>query len=92
MNFLKLLRPNKNVLSSNSLLSTIRGAKRKGEKKQEGILTEHILNIYKNAPEDVSILPDQYYPKWVMDLPREPMVLEEFYGNALVGTFVSNFE
>ena len=33
MNFLKLLRPNKNVIS-NTLLNTARGAKRKGEKKE----------------------------------------------------------
>ena len=87
MNFLKFLRPNKNPFNTNMLLSTIRGAKRKGEKKQDGILTEHILNVYKNA-EDVAILPEEYYPEWVADLAKEPMHLEEFYGNAITGASV----
>jgi hypothetical protein len=90
MNFLKLLRPNKNVIS-NTLLNTARGAKRKGEKKEAGVLSEHVLNVWKNAPEDVAILPDQYYPKWVLDLPRETMKLEEMYGNAILGVTVRIF-
>ncbi len=86
MNLIKLLRPSRSPLT-NILLSTTRGAKRKGEKKDAGVLTEHILNIYKNA-EDVQILPDQYYPEWVFDLSRPTMKLEEFFGNAVTGTCV----
>ena len=87
MNFLKILRSNKSPLNNSYLMSTIRGAKRKGEKKQEGVLSEHILNVYKNA-EDVPILPDNYYPRWVKDLARPQMTLEEFYGHSIIGIAV----
>jgi hypothetical protein len=86
MNFLKLLRPSKSPIN-NIIINTSRGAKRKGEKKEAGILTEHVLNIYKNA-EDVAILPDEYYPRWVLDLARPQMCLEEFFANSAIGTCV----
>jgi hypothetical protein len=86
MNLVKLLRQSKSPIN-NILLNTTRGAKRKGEKKEAGVLTEHILNIYKNA-EDVAILPDEYYPEWVHDLARPQMCLEEFFANSITGTCV----
>lgn len=88
MNFVKFLRPFKNPFNNNFALNTIRGAKRKGEKKQEGVFSEHILNVYKNA-EDVTILPDEYYPPWVFELAREPMELEEMLGSAFLGIAVN---
>jgi hypothetical protein len=90
MNFLKYLRPYKSPLNNNMIFNTIRGAKRKGEKKQDGILTEHILNVYKNA-EDVAILPDEYYPPWVKELAQEKMILEELSANALFGICVNSY-
>jgi hypothetical protein len=90
MNFIKNLRNFKSPFNNSFAFDTIRGAKRKGEKKQDGVLSEHILNVYKNA-EDVSILPNDYYPPWVMDLAREPLVLEEFYLNAYYGVMVNLF-
>jgi hypothetical protein len=86
MNLIKLLRSSRSPFN-NVMIETTRGAKRKGEKKEAGILSEHILNVYKNA-EDVAILPDEYYPKWVMDLARPNMSLEEFFGNSVLGTCV----
>lgn len=86
MNTLKLLRSNRSPCN-NILINYTRGAKRKGEKKEAGMLSEHILNVYKNE-EDVIILPDEFYPEWVRDLSRPKMKLEEFFAHAVTGTCV----
>lgn len=84
MNILKLLRPSKSPLNNITLSLTTRGAKRKGDKKSDAVLSEHILNVYKNR-DDVSILPDEYYPPWVLRLAEPDMRAEEMAGNAAWG-------
>ena len=84
MNFIKLLRPFKSPLNNITATSATRGAKRKGDKKSDAILSEHILNVYKNK-DDIAILPDEYYPPWVLDLARPAMKAEEMGGNAAWG-------
>ena len=54
MNIFKLLRPFKSPFNNITVSSTTRGAKRKGDKKSDAILSEHILNVYKNK-DDVAI-------------------------------------
>jgi hypothetical protein len=84
MNIVKLLRPFKTQFNNIISANTVRGAKRKAEKKQDGILSEHILNVYKNK-DDIAILPDEYYPPWVKTLSEEPFLLEESCINSLWG-------
>lgn len=84
MNIFKLLRPFKSPINNVTLSSAIRGAKRKGEKKSDAILSEHIVNVFKNR-EDVVILPDEFYPPWVLNLANTPMIVEEAGGNAAWG-------
>jgi hypothetical protein len=84
MNIFKLLRTYKSPLNNLTLSSTTRGAKRKGEKKSDAVLSEHILNVYKNR-DDVAILPDEYYPPWVLRLAEPQMKVEEMIGNAAWG-------
>jgi hypothetical protein len=73
MKLFKFLRPGNPI--KNILNETLRGPKKKAEKK-DMVKSEHILNFYKNA-EDVVILPDEYYPKWVMELDKYPYNLDE---------------
>lgn len=88
MNFLKSMRNNitpiRNVLNN----STLRGPKKKADKKGDGIVSEHILNIFKNR-NDVVILPNEYYPPWVLDLKDLPMSNTEFYTNSITGLNVN---
>lgn len=88
MSLLKSLRqsitPARNILSS-----TLRGPKKKADKKGDGIVSEHILNIYKSN-DDVPILPSEYYPPWVLDLKTHPSTMEEFLVNSYCGNCVRN--
>jgi hypothetical protein len=84
MNVFKLLRPFKSPLNNITLSSTVRGAKRKGDKKSDAVLSEHIINVFKNR-DDVVILPDEFYPPWVLNLANTPMMIEEAMGNAAWG-------
>ena len=90
MNLLKSLRqsitPNRNILLS----STIRGPKKKADKKGDGIISEHILNIYKSN-DDVPILPSEFYPKWVIEMKEPQWSMEEFIVNSYCGNYVRNF-
>ena len=89
MSLLKSLRQNitpaRNILTS----STLRGPKKKSDKKGDGIVTEHLLNIYKNT-EDVPILPSEYYPKWVIGMKEHPLTMEEYIINSYCGNYVNN--
>jgi len=91
MNFLKSLRSNitpaRNVLNN----STLRGPKKKADKKGDGIVSEHILNIFKNQ-DDVPILPSEYYPPWVIDLKKRPLKNSDFIINSCTGTYVSKID
>jgi len=91
MNIFNLLRPFRSTLNNVTLSSAIRGAKRKGDKKSDAILSEHIVNVYKNR-EDVVILPDEFYPPWVLNLANTPMNLEEAAGNAAWGMTLPPFQ
>ena len=53
----------------------ILGPKKKGGGKKEIIESKHLLNIYKDK-EDIEILPDEYYPKWLNEINR-PLVVPE---------------
>jgi len=87
MNFLKSLRSNitpiRNVLNN----STLRGPKKKSDKKGDGIVSEHILNIFKNQ-DDITILPSEYYPPWVIELDKKPTTTSEFFINSCTGNYV----
>jgi hypothetical protein len=82
MKLFKFLRPLSPV-NNTILQTTLRGPKKKAEKK-DYVKSEHILNFYKNA-DDVSILPDEYYPKWVMEMDRYPPNLSETFDMFLCG-------
>lgn len=88
MNFLKSLRNNitpvRNVLNN----STLRGPKKKADKKGDGIVSEHILNIFKGQ-DDVPILPSEFYPPWVTELHLRQMKNSEFIINSCTGVYVS---
>jgi hypothetical protein len=73
---------------NNTLLSTTRGPKKKSEKK-DMVKSEHILNFYKNS-DDVAILPDEYYPKWVLDLSTFKYNANEYIDNTYFGHTVTN--
>jgi len=87
MNFLKSLRSNitpiRNVLNN----STLRGPKKKADKKGDGIVSEHILNIFKNQ-DDVAILPSEYYPPWVVELEKRQTSTSEYIINSCCGNYV----
>ncbi len=68
---------------NNTLLSTTRGPKKKSDKK-DMVRSEHILNFYKNS-EDVPILPDEYYPKWVLELSDVRHNVQEYIDNTYYG-------
>ncbi len=89
MNILNSLRNNitpvRNILNN----STFRGPKKKADKKGDGIVSEHILNIFKNQ-DDIPILPTEYYPPWVVELKKRPMRNSDFIINSLTGIYVSN--
>jgi hypothetical protein len=70
-NFLRNINPINNIITT----ATLRGPKKKGEKK-DYVKSEHILNFYKNA-DDVAVLPDEYYPKWVLELHHRKFNLDE---------------
>ena len=72
--------------TNNALLLTIRGPKKKSEKK-DMVKSEHILNFYKNS-DDVAILPDEYYPKWVLNLSEFRFNANEYIDNTYYGHFV----
>jgi hypothetical protein len=82
MKIFKLLR-NKNPLNNIITEATLRGPKKKAEKK-DIVKSEHILNFYKNA-DDVAILPDEYYPKWVLELGRGKFHSDEMYDMYMSG-------
>lgn len=84
MNLTNMLRTSSSTFKY--LNSISRGAKRKGEKK-EIVHSQHVLNIYKNA-DDVKVLPNEYYPPWVMNLSRWPTIKEEMWGMYYVGNYV----
>lgn len=86
MNYLKFLR-NKNPFNNVVMSDTLRGAKRKGEKK-EILKSEHILNLYKNA-DDVKVLPDEYYPIWLFNLAQQPYNYDEMMNFFICGHGVS---
>jgi hypothetical protein len=65
---------------------TIRGPKKKSDKK-DMVKSEHILNFYKNA-DDVVILPDEYYPKWVLELHEFRYNVDETLNNAIAGHLI----
>jgi hypothetical protein len=79
--FLRNINPVNNIL-----VQTTRGPKKKAEKK-DIIKSEHILNFYKNA-DDVAILPDEYYPKWVLDLHKFRFNLDEMIDSQYFGHLV----
>jgi len=79
------ITPSRNILLS----STIRGPKKKSDKKGDGIISEHILNIYKNN-DDVPILPSEFYPKWVVEMKQHPLTMEEYIVNSYCGNYVRN--
>lgn len=87
MNLLKSIRSNitpiRNVLTN----STLRGPKKKADKKGDGIVSEHILNIFKNK-DDVPILPSEYYPPWVVELKNQPIRNSDYIINSCIGIHV----
>jgi hypothetical protein len=87
MNIFKFLRTTKSPFNNEMLINTIRGAKRKGEKK-EIVHSQHVLNVFKRTKEDVKILPDEYYPPWVLDLWKWPTSKEDMFGMFFVGNYV----
>jgi hypothetical protein len=88
-NFLKLFRTIRTPFN-NILTQTVRGAKKKGEKKGDVILTEHILNVHKTQ-DDIAILPDEYYPPWVLNLQHEKTSTEDAFLQMIYGNGVNNF-
>lgn len=67
MSFLKKLQTTLNINSIKQEIS--RGAKRKTEKTAVEY-SHHFINIAKER-EDVVILPNEYYPPWLFDMPRD---------------------
>jgi hypothetical protein len=72
---------------NNVITKCIRGPKKKGDKKADAVLSEHLLNFKKNS-EDVKILPDEFYPLWVLDLPRINRTPQEMFIGMYTGTSV----
>jgi hypothetical protein len=75
-------------ITNNTLISTTRGPKKKSDKK-DMVKSEHILNFYKNS-DDVPILPNEYYPKWVLDLSKFRYNYKEYLDNTYYGHRVNN--
>lgn len=68
----------------------VRGPKKKGDKKSDAVVSEHILNFKKNS-EDVKILPDEFYPLWVLDLPKINRSPQEMFVGMYTGVAVIKF-
>lgn len=87
MNSLKFLRQTKTPFNNTIMNDTLRGGKKKADKKADAILTEHVLNMYKDK-NDVTVLPDNYYPVWLKSLARPQLSTEEFYAHTVYGIAV----
>lgn len=84
MSFLKSLRTNIGPLRNHINNCTLRGPKKKADRKGDGIVAEHILNIFKNR-DDVAILPSEYYPPWVIGLKKPIIRPSDFLINSMIG-------
>lgn len=87
MNLLKFLRYNSTPIRNVVNNSTLRGPKKKSDKKGEGIVSEHILNIFKSK-DDVAILPSEYYPSWVNNFGGPIYRQSDYVINSACGNYV----